>query len=301
MKAGQSSITSLITAYARAYHSQFDHPIIFDDFIAKDLVLEKETKNIRDNLVQNAQFFNKDLEGEKEEEILQWIIHVQLAPITLSRSAFCENILFNEVKGGVNQYLILGAGFDTFCFRYPEFKKALNVFEIDYPATQQFKKERLSHLDLESPSNLHFIPMDFTKGFSLQQLKKNGLYQTKTFSSLLGVSYYLTKNEFVTLFEEIFEYVPSGSSIVFDYADETLLEEKGLFNRVENMVKMAEVSGEPMKSCFSRNEIEEVLGNLDLLIYEHLTPQKINDRYFQNRSDRLSAFKPIHYLHAVKR
>lgn len=98
----------------------------------------------------------------------------------------------------------------------------------------------------------------------------------------------------------MFAEVPSGSSIVFDYADETLFEEKGISNRVENMVKMAAASGEPMKSCFAYDEIENMLETAGLLIYDHVSPAEINDRFFKNRTDDLSAFETIHYIHAVK-
>ena len=72
-------------------------------------------------------------------------------------------------------------------------------------------------------------------------------------------------------------------------------------NRVENRVKMAAAGGEPMKSCFSYYEIENLLEKLGLLIYEHLTPAKINELYFSNRKDYLTAFETIHYIHAVKK
>lgn len=123
----------------------------------------------------------------------------------------------------------------------------------------------------------------------------------KNFFSLLGVSYYLTKTEMKSLIQHIFAKVPTGSSIVFDYADEQLFKEKGLFNRVENMVKMASASGEPMKSCFTLEELESLLEGLGLLIYEHLSPSMINERFFSNRTDYLSAFETIHYIHAVKK
>lgn len=87
----------------------------------------------------------------------------------------------------------------------------------------------------------------------------------------------------------------------FDYADEKLFEEKGFSNRVENMVKMAAVGGEPMKSCFPYSEIKGILEKSGLLIYEHLSPSKIQNLYFENRKDYLSAFETIHYVHAVKK
>jgi O-methyltransferase involved in polyketide biosynthesis len=88
---------------------------------------------------------------------------------------------------------------------------------------------------------------------------------------------------------------------VFDYADEGLFTEQGLSGRVEKMVQMAAAGGEPMKSCFLYNEIEELLEQSGLLVYEHLSPAEINDAFFSNRSDALTAFETIHYIHAVKK
>jgi len=72
-------------------------------------------------------------------------------------------------------------------------------------------------------------------------------------------------------------------------------------NRVQNMVQMASASGEPMKSCFSYDEMEKMLENSGFLIYEHLSPVTINNQFFRNRTDYLSAFETIHYIHAVKK
>lgn len=143
--------------------------------------------------------------------------------------------------------------------------------------------------------------MDFTKTFSYQPLREKGFENAKTFFSLLGVSYYVTREENASLISNLFSHVPSGSSIVFDYADETLFTAKGTSNRVEHMVKMAAASGEPMKSCFTYQEIEHLLESSGLLIYEHLSPDDINDLFFSNRKDNLSAFETIHYIHAVKK
>lgn len=304
MKPNESSLTSLISAFGRAYHSKYDTPKIFDDFVAKDLLSQKEFLDISENMIKGIQFFNEDIAKafqDEPEEILKWITQVQLSPTPLARAAYCEKVLLHEIMLGLKQYVILGAGLDTFCFRHPELKNRLEIFEIDYPATQEFKKKRLDNANFKIPSNLHFVSMDFTNMFSFQNLINEGFDNKKTFFSLMGVSYYLTKEENSSLINNLFAKVPIGSSIVFDYADEKLFEEKGMSNRVENMVKMASASGEPMKSCFTYNEIENLLEKSGLLIYEHLSPATINERFFSNRTDYLTAFETIHYIHAVKK
>lgn len=304
MKNNESSLTSLVSAFGRAYHSKYDSPKILDDFIACQFISDEEFSAIGNNMINGIQFFNNDI-GQKfnnnPEEILKWITQVQLSPTPLARSAYCEQVLLNEIKLGVQQYVILGAGFDTFSFRYPELKNELQIFEIDHPATQKFKVTRLEEAKLNIPSNLSFVSMDFTTKFTYQDLVKKGFQNKKTFFSLLGVSYYLTKEENTALINHLFKNAPSGSSIVFDYADEQLFKVKGMSNRVENMVKMAAASGEPMKSCFKYDEIENLLEKSGLLIYEHLSPTKINELFFHNRTDYLTSFETIHYVHAVKR
>lgn len=255
-------------------------------------------------MVQGIHFFNTDIAQQFQDnpkEILKWITQVQLSPTPLARAAYCERVLLHEITLGAKQYVILGAGLDTFSFRHRELENKIEIFEVDHPSMQVFKKERIKETELEVPKNLHFVSMDFTKGFSYEQLSNEGFEHKKTFFSLLGVTYYLTKEELASLIECLFEIVPVGSSIVFDYPDENLFTKKGLSNRVENMVKMAAVGGEPMKSCFSYAEMEALLEKAGLLIYEHLSPEDIDVLYFEGRNDYLEAFETVHYVHAVKR
>ncbi|MDA1904815.1 class I SAM-dependent methyltransferase [Bacillus cereus] len=304
VKQGEASVTSLVSAFSRAYHSEFDNPKIFDDYIAKEFISPKERSDIETNMVQGIHFFNTDIAErfrDNPKEILKWITQVQLSPTPLARAAYCERVLLHEIILGAKQYVILGAGLDTFSFRHRELENKLEIFEVDHPSTQQFKKERIREAEIEIPNNLHFVSMDFTKRFSYEKLRNEGFENKKTFFSLLGVSYYLTKEELSSLIECLFEMVPEGSSIVFDYPNENLFTEKGLSNRVANMVKMAAVGGEPMKSCFSYTEMEALLEKAGLLIYEHLSPEDINTLYFEGRNDYLKAFETVHYVHAVKK
>ncbi|MFC9711038.1 class I SAM-dependent methyltransferase [Paenibacillus sp. NPDC056933] len=304
MKQNESSITSLISAFGRAYHCQYDTPLIFNDYIAKALITPQEFADIRENMIQGIHFFNPNMAHQLKDDpdkILKWITQVQLSPITLARAAYCEHVLLHEVALGLKQIVILGAGMDTFALRHPELEDTLEIFEVDYPATQQFKQERLNQAKLIIPDNLHWVPMDFTREPSYERLTEEGLKKRKTMVSLLGVSYYLTKTDLSNVLRHIFSDFPTGSSIVLDYADEHLFDEKGKFNRVENMVKMAAMGGEPMQSCFSYKEMERLLADAGLLIYEHLSPEDIQARYFSNRTDDLSAFETNHFIHAVKK
>ncbi|PZT56835.1 class I SAM-dependent methyltransferase [Paenibacillus silvae] len=300
-----SSITSLISAFARAYHVEHDEPLVFNDFAARELITSQESADIGKNMTQGIHFFYPDADrtfGVQSDRMLKWINQVQLAPITLSRAAYSEQVILQETALGLKQVVILGAGMDTFAVRHPELEDTLDVFEVDLPSTQQLKRERLHQAKLVIPRNLHFVPMDFTRDtVSADWTDAAGLDKVKTLFTLLGVSYYLSKSDISRLMYHIFTEMPAGSSIVLDYADEHLFQEKGQYHRVEHMVKMAEMSGEPMQSCFTYKEMEQLMENAGLLIYEHLPPEDIQDRYFRDRTDHLSAFETIHFIHAVKK
>ena len=304
MKSNEASMTSLISAFGRAYHHLFDTPVIFDDFIAPKLLSKQEFEAIKMNMIKGISFFNPEMAGKlknQPDEILKWVTQIQLSPTPLARAAFCEKVLLHEVSLGVTQYIVLGAGMDTFALRHPQLEYDLSIYEVDFPATQQFKLNKLKESNLHVRSNLHFIPCDFTKNISSDFLFENGVKREKTFFSLLGVSYYLSKAELEQTLTSLFREMPEGSSIVFDYADEHLFTEKGLSNRVANMVAMANASGEPMKASFTNEEIEKLLQCAGLLIYEHLSPEDIQSQFFTNRLDYLKAFETVHYIHAVKK
>ncbi len=142
MKQNESSMTSLVSAFSRAYHSKFDTPKIFDDYVSRNLISQEEFSTISNSMINGISFFNSEIGQkfkEQPKELLKWITQVQLSPTPLARAAYCERVVLNEVNLGVEQYVILGAGLDTFSFRYPELTNTLIVYEIDHPTTQAFK------------------------------------------------------------------------------------------------------------------------------------------------------------------
>ena len=296
-------MTSLVSAFSRAFHVKEDQPIIFNDFIAKDFLSPEEYQAISANMANGINFFSpkmaEQLKGN-DAAILKWVTQIQLSPTPLARAAYAEKVVLNELKLGTQQYVILGAGLDTFAWRYPSLKD-VTIFEIDHPSTQKFKLERLQQAGYELPNHLKLVAMDFTKELSLEKLLAAGFDPSKkTVFSLLGVTYYLTAIELQQMLHVFFKDLPQGSSIVFDFADEHLFTKSGIFNRVQNMVQMAQASGEPMKFATSLSDLEKLLSKEQLLIYEHLSPQDIQNQYFANRHDDLQAFETIHYIHAVK-
>ena len=123
----------------------------------------KNFNQIAKNMSNGIGFFNPSFVGEPE-QALRWVVDNQLSPSPLGRAAFAEKSLEWAVRTGTEQYLIWGAGYDTFAYRQPLWAKALQIFEVDHPATARDKQERLKSAGIVIPDNVHYIEADFTKG-----------------------------------------------------------------------------------------------------------------------------------------
>lgn len=300
------SFTALVSAFSRAYHAEHNQIKIFDDRLARELLTGEEYSNISSNMSQGIAFFLPGFTGSLEEG-LRAIVDHQLSPSPLGRAAFAEQALKNAAALGAGQYLIFAAGYDTFAYRQPDWAAPLQIFEIDHPATGEDKQRRVSALHLEDLSNVHYIPADFREpGWQSRVLACPAFDPNLlSFSSLLGISYYLPKAAFKQLLSAIAMLLPSGSSIVFDYPDElTFTPQAG--ERTQKQVLLAAQAGEPMQASYSYQELEQLLDELELLIYQHLTPAEITGQLFRAYNDNqplhpITAFDNVNYCLAVKR
>lgn len=295
-----ASITSLMSAFGRAYHAENEARPVFSDGFAKRLLTDAEYREIGGYILGGADFFEPGVKNRfgSEERLLLHLVNTAIAPTPLCRSAYCEEALGAAVKTGTEQYVILGAGLDTFAFRKPEMLKVLSVFELDHPKTQSDKLERIKMSGAEVPSKLHFAAVDFTKDSIEEALKDAGFdFGKKTFFSWLGVSYYLAREDIEKMLETISGFAADGSTLLFDYADE------GLFlsdcPRVQNMVKMAAAGGEEMKSSFGFTALDMMLSDYGFMVYEILAPRDIQKRFIEPSSADMTAFEHINYVQAV--
>jgi methyltransferase (TIGR00027 family) len=301
----QSSITALVSAFARAYHSLNNRTKIFDDSMAAHILTDQEYQQISGHMVQGITFFNPGFKGS-EQETLRWIVDNQLSPTPLGRAAYAESMLANAVLVGASQYLILGAGFDTFAYRQPYFAENLQIFEVDHPLTSADKQQRIQTLQKDPVPNLHLIEADFSESNWQNNLTAHPAFNREaiSFCSILGLSYYLSKDDFRRLLCNLAAIVPYGSSIVFDYPDQdTFTDRAG--DRAKKQVMMANLAKETMRAAYSYAEIEELLSEAGLLIYEHLEPHEITNRFFtdynrHNATHPMSAFDNVNYCLGVK-
>jgi methyltransferase (TIGR00027 family) len=202
-----------------------------------------------------------------------------------ARSRYAEDRLVEAVADGVTQYVVLGAGLDTFAYRNP--CPALRVFEVDFPATQVWKRSMLQEAAIPLPPNLVFVALDFEHQTLAGGLADSGLdLHEAAFFSWLGVVPYLTLDAFRATLGVVAQ-MPTGSGMSFDYAvaPETLSPTGRIaFDRLSQRVAAA---GEPFQLFFTPETLEAELRSAGFRRIEQVGSDQLNDLYFNNRADGL--------------
>ena len=298
----KASITALMSSFGRAFHAENeDHPV-FADHLAKNLMTAEEYAAVQGYILGGAQFFEPEINPAalQPKELLRRLVNAHIAPSPLCRAAYTEKSLRTAVLTGAKQYVILGAGMDTFAFRETEFLSKYRVFEVDHPLTQADKLERITRAGWTIPDNLAFVPVDFTKDSLTERLTAAGFdLSVKSFFAWLGVIYYLSVEAIDSMLSSLSELCADGSSLVFDYPDEDFFEAPE--KRVQNTIMMAKAGGESMKTAFSYSELETLLEKHGFLIYELLTPDAIQRDIIDKAGADMKAFEHVNYCLAVRK
>jgi methyltransferase (TIGR00027 family) len=208
---------------------------------------------------------------------------IALRAFIVARSRYAEDLLAQAVARGITQYVLLGAGLDTFAHRNPY--PNLCVFEVDHPATQQWKRELLRAGGLPSPANLVYAPMDFERHSLAEQLRHAGFDSAApSFFAWLGVVPYLTREAFRATVHFVAAQ-PPGSGLVFDYGQprEALPLREQLAH--DSLAARVQLAGESFHLFFTPAKVAaELAAFYDL---EDLGSLELNERYFAHRSDGL--------------
>ena len=298
----KTSITALMSSFGRAFHAENEEHPVFADYLAKELMTAEEYTAVQNYILGGAQFFEPEIDRAEQipKELLRKLINTHIAPSPLCRAAYTEKALKTAVLTGIKQYVLLGAGMDTFAFREMEFLSKHRVFEVDHPLTQADKLERIAHAGWTLPDNLVFVPVDFTKDSLTEQLITAGFNPSvKSFFSWLGVTYYLSAEAIDKMLSALFSLCAEGSTLVFDYPDENFFD--AAERRVQNTIMMAKAGGEPMQSAFSYSELEKLLERHGFLIYELLVPENIQRDVIDKTGADMKAFEHVNYCLAVRK
>jgi methyltransferase (TIGR00027 family) len=301
MEANQFSRTALITAYIRAYHAAHDEPKIFDDFLAHRLITAADRESHQLRLIDSLQLAEPDLVTPYSNQTLSlpWWIKV-IAGAVLSRARYVEDCLEQSIRQGVRQYIILGAGMDTFAFRRLDLLEQLQVFEVDHPETQAFKRQRLTEAGLEPPESLHFIPANLEEE-NLATALQHSSYDPKrlTFFGWMGVTYYLVPESVFASLRDIAQVALTGSSVVFDYLDTGFFAPENPHKSVHAVLDNVRRIGEPMRTGFDPPALAAHFSRHGFRLQEDLSAFDIEERYFRARTDDYHAGNHIHFARAV--
>jgi methyltransferase (TIGR00027 family) len=255
-----------------------DDPKILDDPLAVDLV----EGSSRDQI----------LAQPVEERLPEWF-----RSIFVLRSRFTEDSLAEAVAHGVKQYVLLGAGMDTFAYRQPAWAAAIRVIEVDHPESQAFKRETLSKKGIRVPANVEFCPIDFEQTSLTEGLAKSSLDRSAAaFFSWLGVTQYLTRPAIDATLQFI-AAMPNGSELVTEFIlppDQWSSDEQPFLKVVVEAVKEL---GEPWLTYFTSQELSNHLRATGFSQIRTLTPEEASARYFFNRCDGL---RPSHYVQLMR-
>ncbi len=267
MEEARPSRTALRVALRRAAHQLYDaRPLVLDDPIAVPILGDTYADELRRTPMRPDRPFS-----------------VGLRAFLVARSRYTEDTLARAVAQGVTQYVLLGAGLDTFAHRnpYPQ----LRVFEVDHPATQQWKRELLEISGLPARANLTYVPVDLERQSLSEQLHSAGFNPAvPTFFAWLGVVPYLTLEAFRSTINFI-AVQPHGTGIVLDYGQPRsalpFLEKLAH----DSLAARVQLAGEPFQLFFTPSEMAgELTAFRDM---EDIGSSEINARYFANRTDNL--------------
>lgn len=274
------SETALAAAALRAAHRLYDDDPIFDDALAEELT----SATWRDHLRTGAM---RDL----VEEFGLRRVQGQL----VGRMRYLEDALEEAVKAGIEQYVLLGAGLDAFAWRRPDLLERLRLIELDHPATQDYKKQRLLELGRAIPERVELVCVDFERTSIEAALSETAYDRSRpAFFSWMGVVGYLSREAFEKSLRDIASVAASGSLLLFDYpiAPELVSEEDASLVRLVDR-GTAEL-GETRKLKQHPEDVRATLEALGFERIEDLSPTNLSDRYFAGRRDGLAPNPEVH-------
>jgi methyltransferase (TIGR00027 family) len=279
MQEGRFSRTAQRVATRRAAHQLLDQPLVLDDPLALRIIGSEAADELRSNPKEGHQFSRA------------------FRAFMVARSRYAEDELARAVAQGVMQYVVLGAGLDTFAYRNPHAE--LRVFEVDHPATQAWKREQLQAADISIPDSLTFVPIDFERQTLSSGLESSGFdVNAAAFFSWLGVTPYLTREACMATLSFIAK-MPAGSGVVFDFAMDRALLNWGQRIALDALSKRVAAAGEPFQLFFDPAKLQDDLKSLGFHRTEFLQGKQINERYFRDRADGLCVRGSLGHLMAA--
>lgn len=255
------SMTALVSAFARAYHTGHEGAKIYDDRYARRLLTDEEYDKIAIHMAAGVSFFDPGFQG-KADTALRRVMEGFLSPTPLARAAFAAEEM---ARSGAEQVLSLAAGYDTMGY-----DSGLPVFELDRPEVLADKQARLLRAGIAA-EKVHFVPADLSQPDWPTVLRAAAFDAAeRTFCAVMGLSYYLTAAEMERLLASLSDLLSAGSRIVLDVPTAVQAIQGTL----------AAGAGETMRAVYDRDLLEAMADRCGLRASTWLTPQDIQARFF---------------------
>jgi methyltransferase (TIGR00027 family) len=291
---GKPSATALICAIVRAAHLSWDKPPkIFEDTLAQQL------SGCESEAALKAQIDQLDAEvARTTNPDFALTLRRSVTTAVVTRSRYLEDEVDEAVRRGVSQYVILGAGLDSFAYRRTELAKVLHIFEVDHPATQAWKRARLRAAGVELPANLSLVPVDFERESLIDNLRMSG-YHTDWpgLFSWLGVTMYLSTDAIFGTLRAVAALAP-GTEIIFEYTVPKDLVDEETQKMLAVVLPAAQARGEPQTSFFDPAKLAEQVRKIGFAEVSDFGPDGAEARYFNGRTDGLRPTPLNHYMRA---
>jgi methyltransferase (TIGR00027 family) len=257
-----ASRTALMTSLMRAAHTRRDpHPLINDPW-GDRLVPESVKRAV----------------APSDDSLDAALMGSPSYANVIMRTRYAEDALKTAVLNGVGQYVLIGAGFDSFSLRLPEFSANLQIFELDFPATQELKIERIRACEVALPDNVHFIAADLSQESVAAALARSSFETNRlTFFSWLGVTMYLTREANLATFGSIASCSPAASEVVFTYLDERVFQAQS--ESFRDLQQRVAAVGEPFLSGFNPARLPANLSSCGLGLIEDLNGSEAAAKY----------------------
>jgi len=264
MRYQQSSETAMGATVIRSVHQLLDErPLILEDPVSLLLIGDDGVRKIRENRESHETFPARALRS-----------HIVL------RSRYAEDELLRAVESGLAQYINLGAGYDTFSFRQPDWARGLKIVEIDHPATELAKLEAIRKIRLQIPANATFLPLDLEKDELSANLATVLNPSLPTFIACLGVLAYLRPQTVRRLFESVAK-LREGSEFVFAFASQQVKSP----HRTVSVAARTAALGEPWLTRFEVEDLKAELMRVGFREVSFLDPLEAAEKYYRERHD----------------
>jgi methyltransferase (TIGR00027 family) len=300
MNPSEASLTAIAASLMRAVHSRADPAPLLDDAWGDRLIPDSVRAAFGQGALDQMDSDTRTRALASPELLLDRVLRANAAYAdVVIRARYTEDALEAAVARGIGQYVIIGAGFDSFACRRPAYARNLNIFEVDHPATQALKRKRLLECKVAESDLLHFIAADLSAEQLQTVLARSPFNSTRpTFFSWLGVTMYLTREANLATLRAISSCAPSGSELVFTYIDQAVFGAgytgTESFRNLKSAVSSA---GEAFLSGFDPGTIGEQLLGVDLQLLEDLNGDQMVARYDQSGANGLHSNAAAHIAH----